>query len=189
MDGVSRVLLVLHEVVDAGGAGAQHLEHHHGVCNDSRGARTWRANDKCIWVAYRTGHLDLEIAGIYVTRVAPQPCADRYADIPLDRRVAARAAGHRGRGETIELPAQFLPFFPGQERLHRHRAADGNAHAAAYHGAAVKSHVWATGFDPAAPFARHQRLPESGHSADLSGSDRSHEALTLGKVEDGRGAA
>ena len=173
------VFLVLHEVVDAGGAGAQHLEHHHRVGHDSGVARAPACRRQMHLGSVSNRRRGSSDRWCRRDKGCPASVADRYAEIPLYRRVAARATGHRGRGETIELPAQFLPFFPGQERLHRHRAADGNAHAAAYHGAAVEFSCLGDRVRPSCAVARHQRLPESGHSADLSGSDRSHEALTL----------
>jgi len=39
------------------------------------------------------------------------------------------AAGHRDRLEPVELPAQFMPFLPGENTGDGHRLEKGGAHA------------------------------------------------------------
>ena len=41
---------------------------------------------------------------------------------------ASGPPGHRNRLEPVELPPQFLPFFPGKKFRNRHRLTNRNTH-------------------------------------------------------------
>lgn len=124
------ILLVLHEVVDAGGARAEHFQDYDGIVHHSGIAWHRRADHEGVRIADRVGDTDLQVCGVDLTRVAAQPHTEGNMDVALDRRMPGSPAGHRHRCEAVEFPAQLLPLFPGKKLLYRHRAADGDAHGA-----------------------------------------------------------
>jgi len=61
--------------------------------------------------------------------MSPQPCAEGQDKVGLDRRVRGGSSRHGNRPQAVELVAEFLLVFPGQELLHSHRATKGDVHA------------------------------------------------------------
>jgi hypothetical protein len=99
-----------------------------GVHDDCLGGWHWRAIDEPIRVANAVRDLDLEGRAAHAVRRASQAVSEQSAQGVADYVVPDRYVGHGDGPKIVELVAELLPLFPGEELPPRHRFAKRDIH-------------------------------------------------------------